>query len=421
MRGDASPQWRDFRRLWVADAISQLGTRMTFLAAPLVALYTVQATTFEVALLRTFQSLGALLLGLLVGAWVDRLRCRPVLIASDLGRFVLLVSIPLAALAGVLTLGQLYLVMFGVGVLSIFFDVAHQSYLPRLLPPEALVDANSRLAANVSVAAVAGASSGGYLVQLLTAPVVLAIDGLSFLWSALWIRAVRHREEARPAKPDRHLLKEVGEGLRFVVAHPVLGPLAGYLATSVLCQFTVMAIEVVFLVEVVGLSAGLIGVLGTVGLLGALLSAAIAARIGRALGPARTMVVTACVRGPAGVLLAFTEPGWGLTWYVVSTAVASFCIVLLGVLQMTCQQLVCPPALLGRVNATMEFVVWGVAPLGGLLGGVLAVTVGLRETILYTGIAGVLTALWLLLSPLRRMRDFPVPAESAGADVRQAT
>src|SRR6266536_3239097 len=177
----------DFRRLWVADAISQLGTRMTFLAAPLLAVLYLDASTFEVALVKTCETLGWLVFGLLAGAWVDRLRCRPVLLTTDAGRAVLMLSIPLAAVFGVLTLGQLYAVMFLAGVLAVFFEVAHQTYLPRLVPAEKLVPANARLAANTSVAALAGASLGGYLVQLLTAPFVFVVDALSFVWSALWV------------------------------------------------------------------------------------------------------------------------------------------------------------------------------------------------------------------------------------------
>src|SRR5689334_5487265 len=180
----------DFRRLWLADAVSQLGTRMTFLSAPLVAVLYLNASTFQVALVRTCETLGWLLFGLLAGAWVDRLRCRPVLLTTDFGRAALMFSIPVAALLGALTLWQLYAVMFLVGILTVFFEVAHQTYLPRLLPADQLVPANAKLAANASVAALAGASAGGYLVQLLTAPFVFVIDALSFVWSALWVRSI---------------------------------------------------------------------------------------------------------------------------------------------------------------------------------------------------------------------------------------
>lgn len=391
----------DFRRLWVADAISQLGTRMTFLAAPLLAVLTLDASTFEVALLRTFETLGALLFGLVAGALVDRLRCRPVLLVTDLGRAALLVSVPVAAVFGVLGLWQLYLVMFLVGVLTIFFDVAHQSYLPRLVPEDRLIGANAKLAANTSVAALAGSSVGGYLVQLLTAPFVFVVDALSMVWSALWIRSIRHREAPIVAAPDRHLGREVAEGVRFVARHPLLRPIALSTATIVLCQSAAMGVSVVFLVRDIGLSAGVIGLLGTIGLVGALLSSGLAGRLIAAFGEPRAMIAGTAALGPAFLAQGFTTPGFGLVWWVAAGFVSSFAIVLTNVVQVTIRQKACPPALLGRVSATMEFMAWGIIPLGSVLGGVLAGPLGERTTLVLFGAVSCLAVVWLVASPLR--------------------
>jgi MFS family permease len=395
----------DFRRLWLADAVSQLGTRMTFLAAPLVAVLYLNASTFQVALVRTFESLGWLLFGLFAGAWVDRMRCRPVLLVADLGRAVLLLSVPVAAAFGAFTLWQLYVVMFAVGVLTVFFDVAHQSYLPRLLPPDQLVAANAKLAANASVAALAGASAGGYLVQLLTAPFVYVIDALSFAWSALWIRVIRHREPPVERAPDRHLGREIAEGVRYVWRQPVLRPIALATATTVLGQSAGMAVSMVFLVREIGLSAWVIGVLGTVGLLGALLSSGVARRVVNRLGQARSMVVGVFLVGLAFLAQAFTTPGWGLVWWVVSAFVASFWIILTNVVAMTIRQTVCPPELLGRVNAIMELMAWGVMPAGSVLGGILGAFAGTRVTLLLAGAVSCLAVGWLLFSPLARRTE----------------
>ena len=399
----------DFRRLWMADAISQLGTRMTFLAAPLLAVLYLHASTFEVALVATCQTLGALLFGLVAGAWVDRWRCRPVLVSTDLGRAALMLSVPAAALGGVLALWHLYLVMFLVGVLTVFFDVAHQSYLPRLLPPEALVGANAKLAANASVAALAGASAGGYLVQVLTAPFVFVIDALSMVWSALWLRSIRRRETPVPRAPDRHLGREIAEGLRFVLRHPLLRPIALCSATTVLSQSAAMAVSVVFLVRDVGLSAGMIGLLGTIGLVGALLSSALARRLTAVLGQARALVVGSMLLGPAFLVQAFTTPGWGLTWWVVSGFVASFCIVWTNVVQATIRQTVCPAPLMGRVGATMEFMTWGAMPVGSIAGGAFATATDTRLTLIVSGAVACLAVLWLVTSPLRSSPRIVVP------------
>lgn len=395
----------DFRRLWLADAISQIGTRMTFLAAPLLATLYLNASTFEVALVRTFESLAYLLFGLLAGAWVDRVRCRPVLIATDLGRAVLLLTVPAAALFGVLALWQLYVVMFAVGLLTVFFDVAHQSYLPRLLPPSKLVDANAKLAANASVAALTGAGAGGWLVQLLTAPFVFVLDALSMLWSALWVRSIKHREPPVPRAPDRHLGREIKEGVRFVARHPLLRPIALNTATVVLCQAAGMGVSIVFLVRDIGLSAGVIGLLGVIGLVGALLAAAVTRRLVDRFGQVRALMAGAACIGPAFLVQGFTTPGWGLAWWVVSGFVASFCIVLTNVVMATIRQTVCPPTLLGRVNATMELTMWGVMPLGSLLGGVLGTVLGTRATLLWSGAAACLGVLWLVAAPAARRTE----------------
>ena len=395
----------DFRRLWVADAISQLGTRMTFLAAPLLAVLHLHASTFEVALVKTCQTLGWLLFGLLAGAWVDRTRRRPVLLTTDYGRAALMLSIPAAAVFGVLTLWQLYAVMFLVGVLTVFFEVAHQTYLPRLVPAEELVPANAKLAANASVAALAGASLGGYLVQLMTAPFVFVIDALSFVWSALWVRTIGHREPPVAKAPDRRMGREIAEGVRYVWRQPVLRPIAFTTATTVLGQSAGMGVSTVFLVRDIGLSAWVIGVLGTVGLLGALVSSGLARRLVARLGEARALVYGVSLLGLAFLAQAFTTPGWGLTWWVVAGFVASFCIILTNVVQATIRQTVCPPELLGRVSATMELMVWGVMPLGTVVGGLLGATAGTRMALLLSGAVSCLAVCWLLASPMARRTE----------------
>jgi MFS family permease len=336
---------------------------------------------------------------------VDRIRCRPVLLVADLGRAALMMSVPVAALFGVLTLGQFYVVLFLAGVLSVFFEVAHQSYLPRLVPAEELVGANAKLAANASVAAIAGASAGGYLVQLLSAPFVFTVDALSFVWSALWVRAIRYREPPVERAPDRHLGREIGEGVRYVWRQPLLRPIAFSSATIVLSQLMGMSVSAVFLVREIGLSAGMIGLLGTIGLIGALLSSGVARRVIARVGQARALVGGVFLLGPAFLAQAFTTPGWGLTWWVVSTFVASFCIILTNVVQVTIRQTVCPPELLGRVSAVMTLMTGGVMPVASIAGGVLGTYLGVRETLLVSGGIACLSVIWLLTSPLARRTE----------------
>jgi MFS family permease len=191
-----------------------------------------------------------------------------------------------------------------------------------------------------------------------------------------------------------------------VVRQPLLRAITGHTATFVLWQSANSAVTVVFLVRTLGLPAWAIGVLSTVGLCGALLAAATAGRLTARFGQARVLLAATVVLGPAYMVQGFTTPGWGLAWFVVSTFAASLGIVLAGVTEMTCRQLVCPPALLGRVNATMEFTMWAVMPVGAVLGGGLATWLGLRETVFVAGAGPCLAALWVVCSPLRRIRDF---------------
>ncbi|MET1072182.1 MAG: MFS transporter [Umezawaea sp.] len=396
---------RDFRHLWAADVISQVGTGLSQLAVPLLAISVLDASAFEVSLLRVGQMIAFLAIGLQVGVWCDRLRCRPLLIAADAGRAVALLSVPVAAALGVLTLWQLYGVVLVTGTLTVVFDIAHPSYLPRLVDREHFVEANTRLQQNRSVAAVAAPTLAGWLVQWVGAPVALLVDACTYLWSALWLRTIRTPEPRPPRVEDRRMWREVREGLATVSGHPVLRAFGGHGATMSLFQSAHMAVVVVFLVRDVGLSAGVIGLLGSVGLFGALSSALLTSRLAGWFGGARVLLLGGIGCGVAFLAFPFTTAGWGLGWYVLATFGTSFGIISLSILQVSYQQVVCPPHLLGRVNATMRFLIWGAIPLGSLLGGGLATVLGARGAITIAATGVLLSASWLVLSPLRGMRE----------------
>ncbi|SEF30764.1 Predicted arabinose efflux permease, MFS family [Amycolatopsis pretoriensis] len=395
---------RDFRRLWLADLVSQLGSRVDVLAVPLLAVTALGASVFEVSLLRTAESLPYLLLGLQVGAWCDRMRHRPALIAADVGRAVLIASIPVAALFGVLGLAHLLVVVFGVGLLGVFFDIAHQTYVPRLVTREQLPDANSRLQTNLSMAAVAGPGLAGVVVQALGNAAALGVDAVSYLGSALWL----HRIEAHDVRPEprpRRLLREIGDGLRVVRGDRILLAISVHGAVSSFFQSVHLAIVIVFLARDVGLSPWAIGLLGTATLTGALTAGLVARRIGERIGGARALCGAAVLYGLAYQLYPFTGPGWALTCYVVAGFFASFGVIVLNVFGMSFQQAVAPPELLGRVNSITHTLVFGAVPLGSLLGGALAGAFGMRVT-LHIAAAGVLASAAILLrSPLRKLRD----------------
>jgi MFS family permease len=399
---------RDFRWLWFGDTISQFGTQVSVIALPLIAVKTLGASTFQVGVLTSLQFAAFLLLGLPAGAWVDRIRRRPVMIAGDVGRAVLLAWLPVSAALGMLTIYQLYAVALLHGVCTLFFDVAYQSYLPALVERKALVEGNAKLQASQSVAQVAGPAAGGFLVQAFTAPFAVLADAASFLVSAAALRAIGTVEPPVPreAKPD--LRKEIAEGLRFVLGHPILRAIAGCTGTFNFFSNAFSAVAVVFLVRQVGVSPGGIGLLFSAGSAGAIAGALTAAAIARRIGTARAIWLPVTITGPLGLLVALTFPGPGLALFATGWFCVSFSTVVYNVNQVSFRQALCPPRLLGRMNATMRFLVWGTIPLGGLTGGALGTVLGNRAAlwIILSGMA--LAAGWLIASPLRTARDLPL-------------
>jgi MFS family permease len=397
VRGD-----RDFRRLWTGDALSQVGSQVGNLAVPLTAAVSLRATAWQMALLTTVQNTAFLLIGLPAGVWCDRMRRRPILIAGDLGRAAVLGTIPLAWALGSLTMAHLFAVAALAGVLGVFFDVSYQSYLPVLIGREHLVEGNAALEANRTVAYTVGPAVGGYLVQGVGGPVALLLDAVSFAWSGAWIGAIRSREPAPARHGQRHLIREVREGLGFVFGHPVLRAIALYGSTCVFFGAAQRAVLLLFLLHSVHLSPGTIGVLFTCAGVGSIGGALGAARLARRFGQARAVVLATLIDCGSSLLIPLAARGAGLGFYIAGAAATSFAVSVFNIIQVSFRQTLCPDALLGRMNATMRFVLWGSAPLGALLGGALGTDVGLRPTMWITAIGQVLPFAWIAASPLTR-------------------
>ncbi len=401
---------RDFRWLWTGDSISQLGSQVTQLALPLIAVLYLHASTLEVGVVVALESAAFLLVGLPAGAWCDRVRRRPVMIAADLARAALLASMPIAAALHVLTLGQLLAVALAHGVATVFFDVAYQSYLPALVERHQLVDGNAKLQASQSVAQTVGPTAGGVLIQVLTAPYAVLADAASFLLSGICVVLIAKPEPAPQRPEQRHLGREITEGLRFVLRHPILRMIAGTTGTANLFNTCFSAVSIVFLVRSLQLGAGTIGLLMSAGGVGGVLGALLATTVSRRIGQARAIWLSLVLTTPLGLLIPLTQRGVGLALFVVGLFAYSFGVVVHNVAQVSFRQALCPPQPLGRMNATMRFLVWGTMPLGGLLGGLLGSWIGLRNTLWVSQIGIVLAVGWVLASPLRRMRDLPGPA-----------
>ncbi|MEQ0564631.1 MFS transporter [Amycolatopsis sp. NEAU-NG30] len=404
----------DFRRLWAGDTASQFGTAVGYTAVPLLAAVTLAATPFEMGLLTAAQTLAFLLVGLPAGVWVDRLRRRRVMLTADFARFALLLSVPLAWWAGVLTLTQLVVVVLLVGFATVFFDVAYQSYLPSLVGRERLLEGNAKLQAVQSVAQVAGPSGAGVLVQLITAASTVLGTAVGYLTSALCLLRIRAVEPEPERSGHARLLPQIAEGLRFVFSDKPLRASVACTATANLFGGAFVAVQVLFFTRTVGLSPAVVGVMLAVGGAGGILGAVFSGVLTRRIGHSRTIWLIPLLSWPAHLLVPWTGADWRLVLAAFGEVVYGFGVIVYNVAQVSYRQAICPDRLLGRMNASVRFLVWGTLPLGGLLGGALGEGLGLRGAV-WVAVAGeAAAALWVVCSPLRRMTDLPT-IEKAGA------
>ena len=401
--------WRngDFLCLWSAQTVSEVGSQVTNLALPLAAILVLKASTFEVAALGVVEFLPFVLFSLPAGVWVDRLRRRSILIAADWGRAAALGSIPIAYVAGALTLGQLYAVGFVTGVLTVFFDVAYQSYLPSLVERDQIGEGNSKLEISRSTAQVAGPGLAGVLVGAFKAPYAIAVDAASFVCSALLMTAIRRVEElpATLAGSRRRMRAEIGEGLGYVFRHPLMRPMMLWVATSNFFTTMIFSILLVFAVRVLHLSAATIGLILSLGSLGSLAGALTATRIAKRLGIGRTLIALGAIMGLAFICIPLASGSVAIPFLVIPQFTLGFCGLVTNINGITLLQSITPDRLLGRMNASRRFVVWGVIPLGGLAGGALGSKIGLRETLWIGAVGASLAFLPLLFSPLRLVRE----------------
>lgn len=399
---------RDFRLLWIGQTTSKLGSSVTGVALPLVAVATVDATTFQVALLAAAAWVPWLVIGLPAGAWVDRLPRRPVMILADLACLVLFLSVPVAAWFGVLGIGQLLAVALGTGTASVFFQTSYQVYLPTLLRPEEVAEGNAKLQGTESAAHVVGPGLAGLLAQLVGAASALLADAASFLVSVLCLWSIR-TPEARPA-PDPHrenLRRQIRAGIRFVALDPYLRVMTVFGAASNIALVGYQAILVVFLVREVGVSPGLVGALIALTSLGGVLGATAAGWLARRFGTARGLLLSELGAAPFALLIPLTAPGPRLGFLVAGGVVVGAGIVAGNVIKGSFRQTYTPHHLLGRVTVSMQLLNFGSIPFGALLAGALGTTAGIRPTMWIMTALLPLSSLILLVGPLRQRRDLP--------------
>ena len=411
MRGSSPALWRDgeFLRFWAASAISDLGSQVSTLALPLIAVLMLGATPWQMGLLSAAGAAPVLVVGLFAGVWVDRLRRRPVMIAADLARAGLLLAIPLASVLGVLTIEILYAVALLAGALAVLFDVAFLSFIPSLVREEELMDANSKLEVTSSTAQVAGPSIGGVLISTLGAPFAVVIDALSFLGSALFLCRT-HVTEVLPPRTEREgVVAEVREGLAVVVGHPILGALARCSATTGLFSGMFLAVYVFYMTRDLRLGPVAVGLVFATGGVGSLAGALVAGRVARRFGPGPAMLRAILLFGLSGLAVPFAVfvPRVALPMVVAAEFAQWMLIVIYYVTAVSVRQAIAPNRLLGRINATMRFLARGAFPIGSLAGGGLGAHLGVPATLAVAACGLLLAFVWLLLSPVRNLRTMP--------------
>jgi MFS family permease len=400
----------EFLKLWAGQSISVFGDSITLLALPLTAVLTLDANAAQMGLLTAAGLAPHLLLSLFAGLWIDRRRRRRrILVAADLGRAALLASVPLAAAFDALTLGHLYAVAVGTGVLTVFFDLSYSSLFFLIVPSRDVVEANSKLSLSRSASWIGGQPLAGALVQLLTAPFALLADALSFVLSALFVGRIQVEEPPAAARNGDGVRKRLAEGFRFVLGHPVLRANLGCTATVNLFNFAFHAIFVLYATRELGIGPGVLGAILGAGAFGAALGAVIAPRVEELIGIGPSYVIGA-ILFPAPLLLV---PLAGGPEPLVAAALfaaeflAGIGVMLFDVAGNSLSLLLTPQWIRARAGGTNRFVNYGVRPLGALAGGALGSAIGLRPTLWIATAGALLGVLWLLPSPTPRLRERP--------------
>ena len=403
--------WRNptFLRVFSAATISIFGSLVTRTALPFAAILVLGAGPGEVAAIRAFEIVGGVAIGLVAGAWIDRLRRRPVMIAADLGQAVCLGTIPMAAIGGWLSIAQLIVVAFLTSILSTFHNIADNAYLPTVVDRDQLVSANSALSASGSVAEVSAFSIGGVLVQVLTAPIAIAIDAISFVISAVVLATIR-QPEARPAAraERRRIVAEIGDGLRPIGQSPILRTviLAGSGAHLLWGAFG--AVYLVFATEGLGLEPATIGLIAAVGGISSLVGALIATRTSRRIGVGPSILLGLTLFTLGNLLIPLAPAGSALlaiVFLVGQQLIGDLGATLEEITELSLLQAMVPNELLGRVNSAYDFLTHLALLVGTIGAGLIGEWFGLRQALLFGLVGGFAAVAFVWFSPLRTLRD----------------
>lgn len=410
-----------FNALWLGQTVSALGTQVSMVALPLIAVLTLNVGPFELGVLAALETVPYLILSLPAGAIVDRVDHRRMMIACDIGRAIALLATTAAMVLGVLSIVLLCLVALVVGSLSVFFTVAYTSYLAAILPPERLVAGNQRLELSESAARVAGPSIGGALMQLAGGAAAATLDGLSYLVSALAIVGSGRPARSAPAATSQAgFLESMGAGLRHVLGDRILRDLAGSTAIFNLGSGMILAVVVLFATREVGLGAAEFGLVYGLGNVGFVLGAVFVGLLTTRFGVGRTFAWSSIASAGAMVLIAVAGSGLGAVFLLAGRFVGAAATPIYNVDSLSLRQARVSHAIMGRVNGTFQFLEWGALPVGSLVGGVLGAAFGPRAALLAAAVCGVASAIWIFASPARHLTSLEGPRAIADGSPAQA-
>lgn len=405
--------WRhpDFLKLWAGQTISLVGDQVSLLAIPLTAVIFLKANAFQMGVLTAAGSAPALLLALIAGVWVDRLRRRPILMIADLGRFFLLCFIPVLFVLGLLRVEFLYVLTFCIGILAIFFNVAYPSYIPSLLEPQTLVEGNSKLELSQSLGSSIGPGLAGVLIQVLTAPLALLVDACSFLLSAIAVAWIRTSEPSPKADTtDHHMGREIIEGIRFLMASPFLRAITSSYATLSLFNSLLEAIFVLYLTRELGIQPALLGFIFALGSIGFVIGALLCGRFTKWMGVGRVLLIAPIAIGISDALLPLAGiVSHVFTFFLVGLAQFGFGLArpLFSINQLSLRQAITPKNLQGRMHASISLLTYGLPTVGAIIGGALGLILGLPQTLLLAAVGEIVSCVWIFFSPLRTLREQP--------------
>lgn len=403
--------WRhtNFLKLWSAETVSAFGDAVSDVALPLVAIITLGAGAHEMGILKALNNAPILLFGLFVGVWVDRVRRQPLMIATQLGRGILLATIPIATLAGLLRIELLYFVSFLGGTLSAIFVLATTTFLPSLVPREGLVEGNSKLSASRSAAKIAGLGLAGFLVERITAPFTIVLDALSFFISGVCLIFVRSAESVKICnQQSQGIWHEIGEGFRTIFFHPILSALTIGTTIGSFGGAIYGTVFILYLTRELMINSTWIGIILASAGGASLLGATIANPGAQRYGPGPMLIGSTLLMSIGlGILpLAAEVSMYAIPIVIVAQAFQSIGLTVYSISQISLRQAITPNELLGRVNASRRVLVFGVIPFGAVISGALGETIGLQPTLIIGAVVAFLSFVFHLISPLRHVMDF---------------